>query len=48
VGEVVSTGANNVPVLPGPGTALRQVFNHQFRPRPNGFSTTVSYVLLKI
>ena len=34
-GQLVSTGANNLPVLPGPATALHQVLNHHFKPGPN-------------
>ena len=40
--QVGSTGANNLPVLPGPATPLHQVLNQRFKPWPNG-SITESY-----
>lgn len=45
--QVGSTGAKNMPVLPGPTTPLRQVLNHQFEPRPNS-SLTAGLLLYKI
>jgi len=34
-GHIDSTGENNLHVLPGPGTLLHQVLNHQFKLWPN-------------
>lgn len=39
-----STGARTFPVIPGPATPFQQVFNHQFKPRPNSSPTLHSFI----
>lgn len=38
-GHLGSTGANNLPMFPGPDTAFHQLLNHQFKPWPNSTPT---------